>query len=122
MFDEIIKFLETALGKTIIGLSLFFVLGILAVGFYDDVVCTEEEKAVIYMAMEKGDNWTKLDIIQWKLDQAEMEKIRILGFIEREQQGKCTDSQKVRIQELDQKIGEYKAQKNELLKKLKKGE
>lgn len=121
MFDKIIELIQTTMGKTITGLVLFFILGILAVLSYDNVVCTEKEKGEIYLAMDQGDNWTKLDIVKWKLDQAEMEKIRLLGFIDREQDGRCTDSQRVRIQEIDQKIGEYKAEVNELLKKLKKG-
>jgi len=119
MFNKLLEFLQTVLGKTLCGLVLFFMLGILAVSYYDNAVCTEEEKQAIYIAMEKGDTWTKLDIVQWKLDQARMEKIKLQNYIDTQQGGKCNDSQKMRINQLNQEIGKLEAQKTQLFNTLK---
>jgi hypothetical protein len=120
MFKQIMEFLNTLLGKTLCGLVLFFMLGILAVSFYDKAVCTEEEKEEIYVAMEKGDSWTKLDIIQWKLDQARDELMKLQNHIDINQRGEYTDSQRARIEELNKRIGELQAQKNGLFNQLQK--
>jgi hypothetical protein len=119
MIDKLLEFLQTVLGKTVVGLVLFFVLGIGAVAIYDDCVCTESEKDLIYIAMEKGDSWTKLDIIQWKLDQAKDELIRLQNHIDINQRGVYTDSQRSRIQQLNKRIGELEAQKTQLFNTLK---
>jgi hypothetical protein len=119
MFDKIMEFLHTLLGKTLCGLVLFFMMGVLAVGYYDDVVCTEEEKVEIYVAMEQKASWNKLDIIQWKLDQAKMEKIKLQNYIDTQQKGQCNDSQRMRINQLEQEIGKLEEQKNQLFNSLK---
>jgi hypothetical protein len=119
MVDKILEFLQTVLGKTVLGLVLFFGLGMVAVSYYDRAVCTEDEKEEIYIAMEKGDSWTKLDIIQWKLDQAKDELLKLQNHIDINQRGDYTDSQRSRIQELNKRIGELEAQKNQLFNNLK---
>jgi hypothetical protein len=118
MVDKLLEFLQTILGKTLLGLVLFFGLGIGAVLIYDDCVCTESEKDLLYIAMDQGDNWTRLDIIQWKLESARTEKIRLENYIEIEQRGDMTASQEARLKELCNQIGRYEQEKQALLKKL----
>jgi hypothetical protein len=112
-------YLQTVMGKTLLGLVLFFMLGVLAVGYYDDVVCTEEEKEEIYVAMEQSSSWNKLDIIQWKLDQAKDELMKLQNHVDINQKGNYNDSQRDRIQRLNKRIGELEAQKNQLFNSLK---
>lgn len=118
MVDKLLEFLQTILGKTLLGLVLFFVLGISAVLVYDDCVCTESEKELIYLAMEKGDSWNKLDVIQWKLDTAQTEKIKLENHIDINQRGEMTPSQQNRLRELANQIDNLRKQKQELLRKL----
>lgn len=118
MIDKILELLQTVLGKTILGLVLFFGLGIAAVFIYDDCVCTESEKDLLYIAMDQGDNWNKLDILQWKIDNARTEKIRLENYVEINQRGDISPSQQTRLRDLTNQITKYEQQKQELLKKL----
>lgn len=120
MLNKLIEFLQTIMGKTVIGLALFFMAGVIAYANLDKVVCTEHEEVEIYLAMEQGNAWNKLDIIQWKLDQANGELIRLQNYIEIEQKGNCTESQRIRIDALNKRIGELQAQKSQLLNTLQK--
>ena len=119
MIDKLLEFLQTVLGKTVLGLVLFFVLGVVAFAYWDSCVCTEAEKKIIYIAMDNGDNWNKLDILQWKIDTAENEKIKLENFIDINQRGEASASQQRRIQQINGKICEYNNEKKELIKKLK---
>ena len=118
MVDKILEFLQTVLGKTVLGLVVFFVLGVVAFAYWDSCVCTENEKKLIYVAMDNGDDWNRLDVIQWKLDTAKTEKIRLENFIEINQRGEMTKSQEVRLKELTTQILNYNSKKQQLLKKL----
>ena len=122
MFDYFAKLLESRLGKGMFGLVVCVVIGMLAMWYLPNFVMTadnyDEREEHLIMAMEYGDGRNALDIVQWKIDNTKMEKLKLQNYIDISQRGECTNSQAIRIGELNERIKRLEDEKQGLLKKL----
>jgi hypothetical protein len=79
----------------------------------------EGEKAKIVVQMKQGDRWNKLDIVQWKLQDAVDKRTNLKLFITLKQGGVATVDQRDTLDVLNSKIKELEAEQKRLLEKLK---
>ena len=122
MFDFLVNFLGGKIGRNAVGLATVLIAG--GVGFYyitdffmtTDAFCKREEN--IYIAMERGDTRTMLEILNMKIESARTEKMKLENFIDIQQDGQCTERQRLRLNELIDTINRLEAKRDILYKKL----
>ena len=124
MFSKLLELLESAIGKQLLLLLLVFVVGIVSMQYLPRFLVTTEafnnDKTEIFLAMEAGDNVNAIEIVNLQLNDARNEKMKLQNFIDIQQQGKCNDSQRRRLDELSTMINKLELRREHIYNSFKK--
>lgn len=122
MIDYLLAFLSTRLGKGVLGLILVFILGIaFTLGLPKYLVTMElhkHDKLELRQFAQQGDRVVTVRLLSLQIDDSKNEKLKLQNFIDISQRGECTDSQRMRIEELNKRITKLEAKREELYNKL----
>lgn len=116
--DQWLDYIRGKLGGNAVGIILTLVAGgalfYYATSFFITAESFSHAREDLICQMTQGDIRNNIEIIEIKLDAVRTEKMKLQNFIDISQDGKCTDTQKIRIEELNNLITELTIKKESL--------